>query len=180
MRTPERPLLVVAIVLGVLAGAPASRAGAGDDLEYGVKAVYLVRFAAFVEWPAAARRGAEAPVGLCVIGQDPFGSKLDAAARSQRAHGRPLVVRRLADPASLNTCDIVYVGRGADPMLSVANLPAGLLIVTDAAASSRRGMIHFVVADGRVRFHIDMRAASRAGLTISSRLLNLALSVQRR
>ncbi|MDP2260771.1 MAG: YfiR family protein [Caulobacter sp.] len=180
MRTPERPFLVAAIVLGVLAGPSAGPAGAGDDLEYGVKAVYLVRFAAFVEWPAAARRGADAPVGLCVIGQDPFGPRLDAAARGQRAHGRPLVVRRLAGPAPLDACDIVYVGRGAEPMLREAGDPSGRLIVTDAAASSRRGMIHFVVAEGRVRFHIDLRAASGAGLTISSRLLNLALSVQRR
>lgn len=171
--------MVVAIAVGFLAGAPAGRAATGEDLEYGVKAVYLVRFAAFVEWPAA-RRGGDTPVGLCVVGQDPFGPRLDAAARGQRAHGRPLVVRRLTAPAPLDACDIVYVGRGADPMLREAGDAAGRLIVTDAAASSRRGMIHFVVSEGRVRFHIDLRAASRAGLTLSSRLLNLALSVQRR
>lgn len=181
MRTPGRiPLLIALIALGAQAGPAASRAATADGLEYGVKAVYLVRFAAFVEWPAAPR-GAEAPVGICVIGQDPFGPKLDDAANGQRAHGRPLVVRRLAAPAPLNACDIVYVGRGGEPMLHAAGDPAGRLIVTDAAAaSSHRGMIHFVVAEGRVRFHIDLHEATRAGLTISSRLLNLALSVRRR
>jgi hypothetical protein len=179
MRTRDRPLLVVAIVLGVLAGVPASRASARDDLEYGVKAVYLVRFAAFVEWPAG--RGDTAPVVLCVVGRDPFGSRLDAAASGKTAHGRPLVVRRPAPAAPLDGCDIVYVGRGADEAVVRGGPgPSGRLIVTDAAASPRRGMIHFVVAEGRVRFHIDLQAATRAGLTISSRLLNLALSVQRR
>jgi hypothetical protein len=41
-------------------------------------------------------------------------------------------------------------------------------------------MIHFVVAQGRVRFHIDEAAAVRSGLTINSRLLALALSVRQR
>ena len=39
-------------------------------------------------------------------------------------------------------------------------------------------MIHFVIDDDRVRFHIDLQAASRSRLSISSRLLNLALSVR--
>ena len=41
-------------------------------------------------------------------------------------------------------------------------------------------MIHFVVSDGRVRFHIDQGAAGRGKLVLSSRLLNLALSVRGR
>ena len=53
-----------------------------------------------------------------------------------------------------------------------------ILLVTDGAVSSDRGMIHFVLDDDRVRFHIDLQAASRSRLSISSRLLNLALSVR--
>ena len=55
-----------------------------------------------------------------------------------------------------------------------------VLTVTDARSSVRRGMIHFVVVQGRVRFHIDEAAAVRSGLTINSRLLALALSVRQR
>ncbi len=171
-------LLVVTLGLGVLTGPATSRSATPADLEYGVKAVYLVRFAAFVQWPAG-RGGGDTPIAICVIGRDPFGTRLDTAANGQRVHGRPLVVRRLDYPAPLQPCDIVYVGRGADGLMRDAGAATGPLIVTDASASPHRGMIHFVVAEGRVRFHIDLRAAGRAGLTISSRLLNLALSVQR-
>ncbi len=38
-----------------------------------------------------------------------------------------------------------------------------------------RGMIDFVLKDARVRFRIDPRAAERSGLTISSKLLSLAV-----
>lgn len=172
-------LLVVTLGLGVLTGPATSRSATPADLEYGVKAVYLVRFAAFVQWPAGRGGGGDTPIAICVIGRDPFGARLDTAANGQRVHGRPLVVRRLDYPAPLQPCDIVYVGRGADGLMRDAGAATGPLIVTDASASPHRGMIHFVVAEGRVRFHIDLRAAGRAGLTISSRLLNLALSVQR-
>jgi hypothetical protein len=41
-------------------------------------------------------------------------------------------------------------------------------------------MIHFQVAQSRVRFHIDDRAAAESKLDISSKLLALALSVRGR
>jgi hypothetical protein len=43
-----------------------------------------------------------------------------------------------------------------------------------------RGMIHFTLQGGRVRFHIDDDMAARSNLAISARLLGLALSVKPR
>jgi hypothetical protein len=53
-----------------------------------------------------------------------------------------------------------------------------VLTVTDAASSGERGIIHFTVTGGRVRFFIDQAAASRRGMQISSRLLALAVGVK--
>jgi hypothetical protein len=39
-------------------------------------------------------------------------------------------------------------------------------------------MIHFAMQQSRVKFHIDSGAATRSGLTLSSKLLALALSVK--
>jgi hypothetical protein len=52
-----------------------------------------------------------------------------------------------------------------------------VLVVTDSANGADRGQIHFAIDQNRVRFHVDDAAAKKAGLTISSRLLSLALSV---
>ncbi|CAN7312849.1 YfiR family protein [Brevundimonas sp. LjRoot202] len=145
-------------------------------LEYSVKANYLVRFAAFVEWPRRSFATGQSPVVICVVGRDPFAGALDRAARAQTAHGRPLAVRRPGGPDEVAGCHILYVGKGGGRMVPAA--PRPILLVTDAAVSSERGMIHFVITDERVRFHIDLQAASRSGLSISSRLLNLALSVR--
>lgn len=146
------------------------------SLEYSVKANYLVRFAAFVEWPRSSFADGRSPVVICVVGRDPFDGALERAVRAQTAHGRPLTVRRPDTAEAAAGCHIIYVGRGGGSLVPAGQRP--ILLVSDGAVSSDRGMIHFVVSDDRVRFHIDLQAASRGRMSISSRLLNLALSVR--
>ena len=170
--------LVVA-TFGLLAFGCGAAARAQDSLEAAVKAAFLVKFAAFVGWPAATvdRR----PLALCVQGDDAVAGEIDRAAAGP-ALLRPIVVRKLAAVDSSSDCDILYAAgsprQTTDQALdAVRGLP--VLTVTDSAPATHRGMIDFVVFDNRVRFHIDAGAASRAGLTISSKLLALGLSVKR-
>ena len=52
--------------------------------------------------------------------------------------------------------------------------------ITDAARTHDGAIIRFVVEANRVRFDIDVAAASENGLSISSRLLGLARNVRQR
>lgn len=168
--------VLVALLWALPLHAGAAPQPSQTTLEYSVKANYLVRFAAFVEWPAQAFADARSPVILCVVGRDPFSGALGRAAHAQTAYGRPLMVRRPVTQEAAAGCHILYVGAGGASVVP-SDQPA-ILQVTDGAVSADRGMIHFVVSEGRVRFHIDLQAASRSRLSISSRLLNLALSVR--
>ena len=168
--------VLVALLWSVPPPALSAAAPQRQSLEYSVKANYLVRFAAFVEWPGRSFATSRSPVVICVVGRDPFRGALDRAARAQTAYGRPLAVRRPDTAEATAGCHILYVGQGGGRLAPDGVRP--ILLVTDAAVSSGRGMIHFVIDDERVRFHIDLQAASRSGLSISSRLLNLALSVR--
>ena len=167
----RQTIAVLAAVLALAAQASPVRA---QSLAYQIKANYLVRFAAFVDWPPAAFAAPDAPLTLCVAGQDPFGRSLDQAAASQTAHGRRIVIRRLGR-AAVTGCHIVYLGRDA---ASLPDADRPVLTVSDAAVAGRRATIHFVIVDNRVRFEINRTAAARAGLGVSSRLLNLAVDVQ--
>jgi len=152
-----------------------------ESLEHPVKAEYLVKFAAFVEWPRGAFPSDDAPITICVHGADPFGPHLDDAAAAHTVAGRPVVARRLARIDARSGCHVAYLGRSREQTLGAAMAAlrgAPVLVVTDQAWTRRRGMIHFVVVRKRVRFHIDDHAARRARLSISSRLLSLALSVK--
>jgi hypothetical protein len=81
----------------------------------------------------------------------------------------------------VNGCHIAFVSGATDA--ATAQMVEGLkrhpiLTVTDAHGGRARGMIHFAVVGGRVRFSIDQGSAGARGLTISSRLLALAVEVK--
>jgi len=161
----------------------ASSAASAQASEDSVKAAFLPRFVRYVTWPPTARPGPGEPFNLCVIGSDPYGGALDRAAKGQSIDGHPIVVRRMSSPAAAARCHIAFVYGARDQstgqlLAAMTRLP--VLTVTDSRGGGQRGMIHFVVAGGRVRFFIDESAASRRGLSISSRLLALAVGVNGR
>ena len=148
-----------------------------------MKAAFLPKFARYVAWPAAARPGPRAPFQLCVIGRDPFGRMLDQAAAGELIDGHAVSVRRLPTAAGAAGCHLAFVqGNGVQDTARLLEALRGqpTLTVTDARAGGQRGMIHFTVAGGRVRFFIDEAEAVERRLSISSRLLALALGVRQR
>lgn len=167
------------VLAAVLATSPSSLALA-QSLETSVKANYLARFAAFVQWPAGSVPASGSPLVICVVGDDPFGRQLDQALTGQSVNGHRITARRLARLEAASGCHIAYLA-GSSAQTVAAGLAAagrGVLTVTDEARGPERGAVHFVLFQTRVRFHVDTGQASRRGLTISSRLLSLALSVR--
>jgi hypothetical protein len=67
-----RLALIVIVTLACLPRAGPS--AAQTSLESSVKANYLVRFTAFIDWPGWAFHGAQSPIAICVLGPDPFGA----------------------------------------------------------------------------------------------------------
>jgi hypothetical protein len=174
LRCYARTLAAVAIL--VVPGA----AGAGEvDLEAAVKANYLYKFTPFVTWPLSAFANATSPFNLCVMGADPFGGALDTAVRGGRVAGHPVVVRHMGRPDDLTACHLLYAagGRGpgpSDALQALARRP--VLTVSDEGPGAPATIIRFVLLQGRVRFSVDAVAAQNAGLTISSKLLQLAVA----
>ena len=151
--------------------------------ETDVKAAFLPRFARYATWPPGAMPRGRDPFILCVIGKDPFGATLDNAARSQAVDGRRIAVRRLQTAQGAESCHIALVeGSRTKPVGQLLAALAGrpVLTVTDSANGGQRGIIHFAVVNGRVRFFIDEARAAQQRLTISSRLLALAIGVKPR
>jgi YfiR/HmsC-like len=118
---------------------------------------------------------------MCAAGADSFRGLLARTTQDQRVGGRAIVVRSLANVSDVSGCHVVYSsGAATDETLHAAQ-GAPILTVTDAASrTGGRGMIHFVVVDNRVRFYADDALAAENRLTISSRLLSLAISVRTR
>lgn len=158
---------------------PCAAPRAGPSLEYPVKAAFLYKFGSYVDWPPSAFAGPRAPVVVCVVGHDPFGALLDRTVRDETINDRPVVVRRLRTAAPGAPCHIAYLGGSREqPAEAAAAALAGspVLTVSDGAAGS---VVRFRIVNNRVRFEIDLGVAGAGGLTISSKLLNLAVAVIR-
>jgi hypothetical protein len=171
--------LLVAAVAALAAALLASDPAWADISDISVKAAFIPKFARYVTWPPSAVR-TSGPIVICVIGDDPFGSRLNQAVAGQQVDGRPFTVRRLSSPGGASACAIAFVdgSRTGETLAALGRQP--ILTVTDSRSSSQRGIIHFAIVDGRVRFFIDNAEARARGLTISSRLLALAIGVNQK
>ena len=151
--------------------------GEPPSLETQVKATYLYNFIQFVEWPQATWADGDA-FPLCVLGNERLGAALDAFG-GERVDGHVIRVLRLStiDEAAPNRCKLVFLPRAAgDSAQLLARVPSqGVLTVGEAPNfTGVGGMIGLYEVRGRVQFSINDRAARRAGLVVSSRLLQLA------
>lgn len=165
----------------MLLAAPALAQTATAQDETKVKAAFLLRFAQFVAWPQDALPPGE-PFTIGVAGSDAIAAELTQQAPAVRsALGRPVTVRNVKAGEEARGLHLLFVG--ADEQARIDKHAAAVrgrrvLVVTESPGALEQGsMINFVIDDRRVKFEIKLEAAEKAGLTLSSRLLAVALRV---
>jgi hypothetical protein len=170
----------IAVLFGLTNLAASVSFAGSTPPEYLIKAAYLYHFAMFVDWPADAFPSKNSPIVIGIVGNDPFGPAIDDTVRDKRIDGRPLVVKRLDWSQDLRQCHILFLadgGRIADVVRRVGGLSV-LIVGETQDLASHGAVINFRIEDNRVRFDINVDAAKRSRLTISSQLLNLARIVR--
>jgi hypothetical protein len=148
--------------------------------EYLIKAAILFNFAKFASWPETAFSYPNAPMRLCVLGDDPFGVALDGL-HGKQVRNRSLATARISTVEQAPKCHILFVSGSEEANLSaildyVAELP--ILTVADIGRfANTGGIIALKEVDNRSRIDINIGAAEKAGLKLSSKLLRLANTV---
>lgn len=149
--------------------------------EYDLKAAFLFNFAHFVEWPAEAFADTNAPIVIGILGEDPFGPVLDKILEGETIKDRKLVVKRFRQVEELESCHVLFISKSEKDHIDqiLASLgDASIFTVGDTAGFARRGGVTNLFLQGnRVRFEINVQAAKRKGLKISSQLLALGTVV---
>jgi hypothetical protein len=149
--------------------------------QYQVKAAFLYTFAKFVEWPSEAFSGPSAAMTICVLGEDPFGRFLDDAVRDKTVGDRPLAVLRIAELSGGRDCKLLFIAASERRRMAslLASAQPGLLTVGDTAEFAVQGGIIALRLDGeRIRLTVNLAAAEKARLRISSRVLSLATIIK--
>ncbi len=166
------------VVAGGLAGGVPRATAQAPPSEYEIKAAFLYNFAKFIDWPADAFSDPHAPIVLGIVGEDPFGAALDRMVFGKSVNNRGLVVKRVWEGPGLRSCHILFISLSKQKHLAriLESLKgSGVLTVgeMDRFAESG-GAIHFLLEEDKVRFEINLDAATRARLKLSAKLLALA------
>ena len=179
-RPKRSPLLFLILVMAFSIAAANQGSAQSQADEYRVKAAFLFHFAQLVVWPADAP-SADKPLGVCTVGDDPFHGALETEVEGKTVGSRTMHVRHLKLNQDLRECQIVFVGKEEDKHIASLIATLGNAPVVTVGENEgfllQGGIIRFCLEDNRVRFEINLEAAEKAKLKISSRLLLLAKSV---
>ncbi|MEY2838464.1 MAG: hypothetical protein RJB60_763 [Pseudomonadota bacterium] len=144
-----------------------------------VKAAYLLKFGAYVDWPGHAFAQANSPFVIGVHGSTPILMHLEQAATGRSVNGHPVEIRRIQRQDPLQGVHILFVaGHEQQRITDLTAWTKGVPLLTVSDDSEPRGStINFVVVDDRVRFDISLASSEEAGIRISSRLLGVARKI---
>jgi hypothetical protein len=149
-------------------------ATADEALENKVKAAYLFHLVKFVEWPALP----PGEIHICVY-SSPAMSAMLAELGDRQLKERTLKI--VTDgPDELSSCEVIYIGRAEKRWRSLLDKVSGQSILTVSALDAfarQGGMVGFYTESGKIKLEVNPEAARKAGLHISSKLLELARTV---
>jgi YfiR/HmsC-like len=151
-------------------------------LDYDVKAAFLYYFTEFVEWPEMSDTPVYDSLRIGILGTYPFKNYLKKIIKGKSGGKRQILVKYTDDIEQLKLCDIVFIPpRDTEDLKLVLDELAdhNILTVGDQTDFAKTGgIIGFILQDNKVRFEINMEAAKKADLKLSSRLLKLATIIE--
>jgi hypothetical protein len=169
-------------LIALLAGAAPASAQPAPARESAVKAAFLYKFAAFVEWPPGTFQRPDQLLVIGVSGDDEIADDLEQLVAG-RSDQRPVTVRRLHDEAATSGVHVLFVARRREARLrEVLDAVKGpVLLVTEQPGALRLGsVLNFSAEGGRVRFGASLTSAEAHNLKLSARLLAVAYVVEGR
>jgi YfiR/HmsC-like len=176
-----------ALRLAVVCAAHAALLGAAGDAgaqptsdEHSLKAAFLAKFPEFVRWPDPVWANQRAVV-ICLTDSTPFTRQLQSLTAGAQLGDRFYEVRTVRPDAAVDACHLLFMHdlvASGELLARAAKLPI-LTVSDDPAFLDRGGIILLRTVGRRVRFDVNVSAAHRVELRVSSQLLNLAMHVRR-
>ena len=161
----------------LLAALPPAQAETLDSArEYQIKAAYVAKLASFITWPPERFSGDGDPIRLCILGDDPFKSTIDLAAKQAGVKGHGVAILRQAGDADTANCHIVFISQSEQrrvPFILGRLANQSVLTVSDTDAFLKQGgMVEFYTnAQRQIRLQVDPETVQGSGLKVSANLL---------
>lgn len=183
MRPKALERLVLIAVMFAVTVPPATSDEASESAitrEHQLKAAYLFNFAKFVKWPTDKN---DDSLNFCMVGYTPIGPALERFMAGKRIQGKTPKIRHAANINQTNDCHVLFISQteqSATARLAETIRNSSVLTVGETADFAEHGgIIEFTVVANKLRFAVNLEAARRARLVLSSKLLKLAQAVRR-
>lgn len=167
--------MVVVLVLTAPIAEPAL--GNSVTTEDKIKAAFVFNFIKFVSWPDKTFDSADAPIQLCVWGTNALEGALESL-RSKTAKNRKIQVLYTQKAGDALGCHLLFIARhNATTLRDIIDQTSekNILTISDIKGFAQSGgIIGLFRSEDQMRFAINVDAARRSGLRITSQLLKLA------
>lgn len=153
-------------------------------LDYQVKAAMLYKFLGYSSWPDNRFSDSHSPYRICVLGADDIRNELQDIVADRVINNRSIEIHSAASIDQIVDAHIVFVSSRMEkllPKLSALAEKNSFLIVTENTHGLVPGsIINFRMVDKRIGFDISLVTAQDYGISLSSRLLSVAISIKER
>lgn len=145
--------------------------------EYQVKAAYLFHFSKLITWPKSAFDSSQAPIHICVLGQNPFenfGKFMKGKEIKRRAVKVSYFSNYLHDLTKTNTCHVLFISQSetrniSDILAYTRQYP--ILTVSDIDDFViQGGMIQLYNRGNTVRFLFDPQTVDEVSILMDEKI----------
>lgn len=175
--THKRFYSVVIVCALVLSSVPNGFARSTSQDRENLEAAFIYQFTRYVEWPPETFQETNDRFEIVVVGDRKLYDALVKVVSGKNVDDRPFETRFTVEPRELPFGHIVYFGEEVVERSEVDPAwPSNAALTVSAAERFTRegGVVRIYEKDSRLRIEINIDAAERSQLKISSKLLGLA------
>ncbi len=152
-----------------------------------IKAAYLYKFFFFVHWPDVKQSltKSDDKIVIGILGDDHFGDHFkEIDGLVIESVNKKIVIKRfgsIRDEINLQQCRILYISSSEknnfSRILNSTNKNTTLTVSDAKNFLEQGGMVNLVNVKGRIRWELNLAAIEKAGLKVSSTLIQCAVRV---
>lgn len=148
-----------------------------QDKDYKSYSLFIYNFVKYIEWPSSSQ---EFVIG--VYGDSPIIKELENMAKTKKAKGRPIIVKKISTAEEALNCQLVYVppSKSAQTKLIAERIKGKpILLVGEREGLARKGAaLSFVTMDDdTLKFEFNQGVLDQNNLKIPTVLSKLGLAI---
>ncbi len=116
-----------------------------------------------------------------MLGQSGITNPLIEIAKEKKAQGKRIIIKEYEDINDVGSCQILFVSynckQAIETIVSKEGNKPTLIVAEQNEACTKGADINFIISENKLKFEININAATNAGLKLSSQLLQHAILV---